>query len=222
MSQTPEHLVSMRKQMTHLMPDKNRMRSFIKGETNIGSSPFWMLNFLKFKPEGQQKYEQYVEAITPLMAKAGGKPILLCNNVCNVIDGNGVFPEWDAIMIGTYASPQEFAKFSSSPEYAAVHHLRGEGLADTLMIASKQTKWAGEGYQTNTPKPDYTKEVPQLKKNKDQMTAIMGDPAKFMEFISNDKFEQGPVWMLNLLSFEEGNGPKMYAEYAARAQEDIN
>ena len=25
--------------------------------------------------------------------------------------------------------------------------------------------------------------------SKDQMTAIMGDPAKFMEFISNDKFE---------------------------------
>jgi hypothetical protein len=71
------------------------------------------------------------------MAKVGGKPILLCSKVRTVVDGNGVFPKWDAIMIGTYASPQEFAKFSSSPEYAAVHNLRGEGLADTLMIASK-------------------------------------------------------------------------------------
>jgi len=87
------------------MPDKDRMRAFIKGQSNIGSSPFWMLNFLRFKEGGQQKYEQYVEAIAPLMAKAGGKPILLCNKVRNVVDGNGIFPEWDAVMIGTYASP---------------------------------------------------------------------------------------------------------------------
>jgi len=39
------------------------------------------------------------------MAKAGGKPILLCSKVCNVVDGNGIFPHWDAVMIGTYSSP---------------------------------------------------------------------------------------------------------------------
>lgn len=50
----------------------------------------------------------------------------------------------------------------------------------------------------------------------------MGDPSKFMEFVGDDQFEEGPVWMMNLLSFEPGNGREVYAEYAARAQEDIN
>jgi hypothetical protein len=49
------------------------------------------------------------------------------------------------------------------------------------------------------------------------MTAIMGEPAKFMEFVGDDRFEEGPVWMMNLLAFEPGNGRQMYGEYAARA-----
>ena len=87
------------------MPDKDRMRAFIKGQSNIGSGRFWMINFLKFKPNGLEPYKKYIEGITPLMAKVGGKPILLCSNIMNVIDGNGVFATWDAVMIGTYNSP---------------------------------------------------------------------------------------------------------------------
>ena len=56
------------------------------------------------------------------------------------------------------------------------------------------------------PKPDYSKEIPQVKKRKAQMTAIMGDPAKFKEFMGDHRFKDGPVWMMNLLSFEPGNG----------------
>jgi hypothetical protein len=69
----------------------------------------------------------------------------------------------------------------------------------------------------NTPKPDYSKSIPKVNKSKGQMTAIMGDPAKFMEFVGDDRFEEGPVWMMNLLSFEPGNGRELYSEYAARA-----
>jgi hypothetical protein len=67
------------------------MRAFIKGESTIESSPFWMLNFLRFKPGGLEPYKKYVDGIAPLMAKVGGRPILLCSKIRKVIDGNGVF-----------------------------------------------------------------------------------------------------------------------------------
>jgi hypothetical protein len=53
------------------------------------------------------------------------------------------------------------------------------------------------------------------------LTAVEGDPARLQEFVNDPRFNDGGLWMLNLLTFEAGEGKKWYEEYGVRAQTKI-
>ena len=50
----------------------------------------------------------------------------------------------------------------------------------------------------------------------------MPQPEKVMEFVQDERFAEGPVWMLNLLKYEDNGGRELYDEYAARATQKID
>jgi uncharacterized protein (DUF1330 family) len=213
-----------------ILPDRQRFKSFLKGETPIGDGKFWLVNLLKFKNDGGvEAYRKYDEAIVPLMQAVGGKPIFrLFSHVRTVVNG-GCMPEWDGIFIGEYPSPKAFLEFSSSDAYKAAHKHRADALEYTEMHAIKGFWSAKRRAEMGVRKPnlDMDMTIPtQLaeakKKNPEAMRRINGDPEFFIKYFQDPQFDEGRIWMLNFLKFEEERDKRAYyIEYGARAFQHI-
>ncbi len=88
-------------------------------------APLVMLNLLAFKPEGgRERYEEYGEAVAPLLAKVGGR-IVFMGAPAPPLLGEG---SWDLVVLVEYPTRQAFLDMIGSPEYKAVGHLRTEAL----------------------------------------------------------------------------------------------
>jgi uncharacterized protein (DUF1330 family) len=84
-----------------------------------------MLNLLAFMPDGgRERYEEYGEAVAPLLEKVGGR-IVFIGQPATVLLGDA---SWDLVVLVEYPSRQAFLDMSGSPEYAEIAHLRTEAL----------------------------------------------------------------------------------------------
>lgn len=89
------------------------------------SAPVVMLNLLRFKPkDGRARYEEYGEAVAPLLEKAGGRIAFLGDSAMALL-GEG---SWDLVVLVEYPSRQAFLDMIGSTEYQAIGHLRTEAL----------------------------------------------------------------------------------------------
>jgi len=94
--------------------------------------PVFMLNLLEFQPDGgAERYGEYGEAVAPLFARAGGKPIFAGRPAESLI-GEGT---WDLMVLVSYPTRQAFLEMVSSPEYQAIEHLRTEALVRSELRA---------------------------------------------------------------------------------------
>jgi uncharacterized protein (DUF1330 family) len=84
-----------------------------------------MLNLLQFRPDGgAERYGEYGEAVAPLLARAGGKPIF-AGRLSESLIGEG---DWDLMILVSYPTRQDFLEMVSSADYQAIEHLRTEAL----------------------------------------------------------------------------------------------
>ncbi len=89
------------------------------------AKPVVMLNLLAFKADGGRgRYEEYGEAVAPLLEKAGGR-IAFLGEPSPPLLGQGV---WDLVVLVEYPSRQAFLDMIGSDDYAAIAHLRSEAL----------------------------------------------------------------------------------------------
>lgn len=87
--------------------------------------PLVMLNLLAFEPEGgRERYEEYGEAVAPLLEKAGGRIVFLGEPASPLLGGGS----WDLVALVEYPSRQAFLDMIGSAEYEAIGHLRTEAL----------------------------------------------------------------------------------------------
>jgi uncharacterized protein (DUF1330 family) len=87
--------------------------------------PLVMLNLLAFKLDGgRERYEEYGEAVAPLLEKAGGR-IAFLGEPAQALIGEG---SWDLVVLVEYPTRQAFLEMIGSPEYQAIGHLRTEAL----------------------------------------------------------------------------------------------
>jgi len=94
-------------------------------ERTSDETPVVMLNLLAFKPEGgRERYEEYGEAVAPLLVKAGGG-IVFIGAPAPVLLGD---ESWDLIVLVEYPTRQAFLEMIGSAEYQAIAHLRTEAL----------------------------------------------------------------------------------------------
>jgi uncharacterized protein (DUF1330 family) len=94
-------------------------------ERAADGAPLVMLNLLGFKPEGgRQRYEEYGEAVAPLLEKAGGRIVFL-GEPAQALLGEG---SWDLDVLVEYPTRQAFLDMIGSAEYQAIGHLRTEAL----------------------------------------------------------------------------------------------
>lgn len=88
-------------------------------------TPVVMLNLLAFKPDGgRERYEEYGEAVAPLLEKVGGRMVFLGAPAPPLL---GERP-WDLVVLVEYPTRQAFIDMIGSPEYQAIGRLRTEAL----------------------------------------------------------------------------------------------
>ena len=96
---------------------------------------FFMLYVLWFKPDGgAEKYNEYLQAAGPFVAKHGGKSAGMYVPEANII---GKF-DADLVFFVEWPSQKLFTEFIQDPGYQAVSHLREEAIRDSLLIRCKK------------------------------------------------------------------------------------
>jgi uncharacterized protein (DUF1330 family) len=89
-------------------------------------APVVMLNLLAFVPDGgRERYEEYGEAVAPLLEKVGGRIVFMGAPAPPLLGDDA----WDLAVLVEYPTRQAFLEMIGSPEYRAVGHLRTEALA---------------------------------------------------------------------------------------------
>jgi uncharacterized protein (DUF1330 family) len=102
--------------------------------------PLFMLNLLKFKPDGgEAQYAKYSAAVQPILVKLGAKIVFMGRAEFCLI-GNA---DWDSVVIVQYPSRSAFLGMISSPEYQAIHHHREAGLEGQVLYALRQSASLG-------------------------------------------------------------------------------
>jgi len=88
-------------------------------------APVVMLNLLAFEADGgRERYEEYGEAVAPLLAKVGGR-ILFLGDPDTALLGDAA---WDLVVLVEYPSRAAFLEMTGSEEYQRIAHLRTEAL----------------------------------------------------------------------------------------------
>ena len=103
--------------------------------TSSKDEQLYMLNVLWFKQEGgAEKYQEYLRAAGPYVAKHGGK-----SDGAYVPNAN-IIGEFDADLVFFVEWPNltAFTEFIQDPGYQAISHLRTEAIRDSLLVRCKR------------------------------------------------------------------------------------
>merc|ERR1711990_1028131 len=112
---------------------------------------------------------------------------------------------------------------NKSEAYIAAHRHRAAALVETAMYAIPARWGINLGSNARPRAPDSTITPPDVRKSPAQQEAIYGKPGSIAALQKDSRFEApSSIWMLNLLKFEPGRGPELYAEYAIRARHKIS
>lgn len=114
----------------HINPTPEQQQTFME-MPDIG--PLFMINMLKFKTDGLEKYQAYVEAVMPLIKEVGAELIWSGQPMCTLIGPHDDIL-WDAVLIVKYPNKMALAQLGGHPDYPG--QLRTDALADSRLIAN--------------------------------------------------------------------------------------
>ncbi len=116
-----------------IQPNEKQIEEFQEGDTD---TPIYMLNLLKFKPNGgAEEYGKYGEKIQPILKSIGARVIFTGQaKVCLIGAG-----DWDAVGLVEYPGKMALIKMAQSAEYQAIHHHRAAGLEGQINYAVVQS-----------------------------------------------------------------------------------
>jgi uncharacterized protein (DUF1330 family) len=118
-------------------PTPETFGAFMKEDAG---EPVYMLNLLRYKPDGgRDRYREYGAAAAPFFAAVGGEMVYAgdCSTVMVGPDAH----RWDAMLIARYPSRAAFAEMVANPEYQKVTHIRAEALDEAVLQATHA--WPG-------------------------------------------------------------------------------
>lgn len=122
---------------------------------------------------------------------------------------------WDGVFIGEYPSPSSLTEMNKLPAYATAHVHRENALCRTELYAIPPC-WLDPKLHKQ---PRSKLPLPANWEKKDKAKeAVMGEMTKFKNFVMDKRFGDSPVWMLNFLKYELGDGAALYSQYGAVAE----
>ena len=108
-------------------------------------SPVVMLNLVRFNARsrdgngsGRDAYLRYSRLVIALI-KARGGDVIWAGDAEGMAFGELAGGPWDYVVLVHYPSRAAFLDMMTSPEYAAANEHRENGLADHVIIATRQT-----------------------------------------------------------------------------------
>jgi uncharacterized protein (DUF1330 family) len=111
--------------------------------------PVYMLNMLKFEPakgdggiSGAESYAKYGELAGPIVVKHGGKMVWSGVPTQQLIGDMDY--DWDLMLLVSWPTRQNLLDLTSDPEYQAIAHHRGNGLARSMLIAMDEVPTPGQ------------------------------------------------------------------------------
>ena len=96
--------------------------------------PVVMLNLLRFRPGGAERYDEYRCALLASGVAADAEPLFFAAGGGAALEGE----DWDAVVLVRYPIREVFAGMVRSPEYRAIEHLRVQALEDAVL---QPTHW---------------------------------------------------------------------------------
>ena len=116
---------------TSILPTKEQFEQVM---TMDYDGPIFMINLLKFKPDGgAQAYRQYIEAGAATFKNVGVKAAFQANIAMTVIGGDA----WDEIIIAEYPSIAAFIEMNRDKDYQQAVPYRTEALLDSRLYLVK-------------------------------------------------------------------------------------
>lgn len=99
------------------------------------TGPLVMLNLLKFKPGGEQRYlERYASVAVPMIQRLGGRIVYAGRLAEHAHEDDA--PEWDVVVLVEYPTRQAFVDMVADPAYRAAHVHRAESVERALLRAT--------------------------------------------------------------------------------------
>jgi uncharacterized protein (DUF1330 family) len=114
-------------------PDESNADEFAKFAARGDEGPVMMLNLLKFKLGGAEGYAAYGAAAGPIVQKFGGKG-LFAGRPSELLLGDKAY-DWDMMVLVEWPKRQNLLDMTTSDEYQAVSHLRGDSLVRSVLYA---------------------------------------------------------------------------------------
>ena len=116
---------------TFILPTKEQFEQVM---TMDYTGPIFMINLLKFKPDGgAESYRRYVEAGAETFRKVGVKAAFQANIAMAVIGED----DWDEVLIAHYPSIAAFIEMNRDKDYQQAVQHRTEALLDSRLYLVK-------------------------------------------------------------------------------------
>ncbi len=93
--------------------------------------PVVLVNLIRLRPDGQDAYRRYGEAVAPLLARHGAK-LLYAGSAVGTLIGD---ERWDYAAVTEYPSRSALAGLVRDPEFEATTPLRHAALEDGILHA---------------------------------------------------------------------------------------
>ena len=180
--------------------------------------PFWMLNMFAYQPgdAAADANRAYIESMQGILAEVGAKVIMQARVARTVIGERS----WEAAAIVEYPSPRAFYEMATSAPLEAASELRRASFRDQFLIPISAL-WM----------PDFGPEKPvnaraairhwSVDEVAQSNNAFIGGHATQASsvqaegLVSDDRFRDGAVWMLNLLKYAPDGGKERHEAYTA-------
>jgi uncharacterized protein (DUF1330 family) len=97
------------------------------------AGPIYMLNLLRFRPDGgEERYMSYISETNFARDEYGAELIYFARGG-NALVAADEGQQWDMAGVVRYPSMQHFVNMVRDPRFQAKEHLRTEGLIDSLL-----------------------------------------------------------------------------------------
>ena len=113
-------------------PTKEQMQAFTELQHE---GPIFMLNLLKFKPDGgRESYLEYGQKFSQMMMPKGVEVIYQGAAILTVIGEE----DWDQVLIVKYPTKDAFIEMTMNPEYQEISKHRTAGIEDSRLVFTTQ------------------------------------------------------------------------------------
>jgi uncharacterized protein (DUF1330 family) len=109
-------------------PTGQGLKSFLEAAPD---EPVVMLNLLRFREGGRERYEEYLSHFGGHAREVGGEVLYYGDGAAALVAEDG--QAWDAVLLVSYPTRRAFSDMVRNPAYQEGTHLRDEALVEAVL-----------------------------------------------------------------------------------------